>query len=133
MRRRRCTRWRAWPASWWNQPLPESSGDPMALPILEAINYGWRGARLLEGFLTERLAKELWAAGLTEIGVSLDYAVPELHDAHRGAAGTFDKALRAVDVLASSAPRGGRQVVMISVIMHDNVDQLGSLLELSKA
>jgi MoaA/NifB/PqqE/SkfB family radical SAM enzyme len=82
--------------------------------------------------MTERLATELWDAGLTEIGVSLDYAVPEMHDTHRGAPGTFEKALRAVDLLRDTAPRGGRQVVMISVIMHDNVEQLEDLLRISQ-
>jgi MoaA/NifB/PqqE/SkfB family radical SAM enzyme len=82
--------------------------------------------------MTERLARELWDAGLTEIGVSLDYAVPAQHDKHRGAPGTFEKALAAVDVLRDTAPRGGRQVVMISVIMHDNVAQLDDLLKISK-
>jgi MoaA/NifB/PqqE/SkfB family radical SAM enzyme len=90
-------------------------------PIL--FTNGWR--------VTERLARELWAAGLTEVGVSIDYANAAQHDAHRGLAGTFDAAFRAVEILRDTAPRGGRQVVMISVIMHDNVDQLEDILRLS--
>ena len=52
-------------------------------PIL--FTNGWR--------VTEPLARELWNAGLTEIGVSIDYAAPERHDGHRGAQGTFAAAV----------------------------------------
>jgi MoaA/NifB/PqqE/SkfB family radical SAM enzyme len=93
------------------------------LPIL--FTNGWR--------VTPALARELWRAGLTEIGVSLDYAVPARHDAHRGEAGTFAAALRAVEILRDTAPHGGRQMVMISVIMEDNVEQLEDLLKISAA
>jgi MoaA/NifB/PqqE/SkfB family radical SAM enzyme len=92
-------------------------------PIL--FTNGWK--------INERLANELWGAGLTEVGVSLDYAEPAQHDKHRGLDGTFDAALRAVDILRDTAPRGGRQMVMISVIMDDNVDQLERLLQISQA
>ena len=91
-------------------------------PIM--FTNGWK--------IHERLARELWDAGLTEIGVSLDYADPARHDAHRGLPGTFDAALRAVDILRETAPAGGRQMVMISVIMHDNLDQLEDLLRISR-
>jgi MoaA/NifB/PqqE/SkfB family radical SAM enzyme len=91
-------------------------------PIM--FTNGWK--------ITEKLATQIWDAGLTEIGVSLDYAKPEQHDDHRGLKGTFDAALRAVDILRDTAPHGGRQMVMISVIMHDNVDQLEDLLKISR-
>lgn len=83
--------------------------------------------------MTKDLAQEIWDAGLTEIGVSLDYSAPAMHDQHRGKPGTFERALAAVDLLKATAPRGGRQMVMISVIMNDNVDQLEDLLKISRA
>src|SRR5262245_22442283 len=79
------------------------------------------------------LANALWDAGLTEIGVSLDYANPAQHDAHRGRPGTFDAALRAVEILRDTAPRGARQMVMISVAMQENEDQLEDLLKVSRS
>jgi MoaA/NifB/PqqE/SkfB family radical SAM enzyme len=84
------------------------------------------------GTMTEALARDLWDAGLTEIGVSLDYADPARHDAHRGTPGTFEAALGAVDILRDTAPRGGRQVVMISVIMADNTGDLEPMLKISR-
>jgi MoaA/NifB/PqqE/SkfB family radical SAM enzyme len=92
-------------------------------PIM--FTNGWR--------IEVPLARALWDAGLTEIGVSLDYANPTQHDAHRGLPGTFDAALRAVEILRDTAPRGGRQMVMISVVMHDNVEQLEDLLKISRS
>src|SRR5882724_7846008 len=92
-------------------------------PIL--FTNGWR--------VTDSLARELWDAGLTEIGVSIDYAVPERHDAHRGARGTFAAAVRALRILRDAAPNGRRQVTIMTVIMRDNLEELESLLRLSQA
>jgi MoaA/NifB/PqqE/SkfB family radical SAM enzyme len=91
-------------------------------PIL--FTNGWR--------VTERLARELWSAGLSEVGVSIDYATPERHDAHRGVAGTFEAAKRAAAVLRDTAPHGARQVTLMSVLMHDNAGEMEDLLRLSK-
>lgn len=91
-------------------------------PIM--FTNGWK--------VTPVLAQALWDAGLSEIGVSLDYSTPEKHDAHRGLTGTFDAALRAVPILRDAAPHGGRQMVMISVIMSENEDELEELLKISK-
>ena len=90
-------------------------------PIL--FTNGWR--------VTETLARELWDAGLTEIGVSIDYADPQRHDAHRGAQATFAAAVRALGVLRDTAPHGPRQVAVMTVLMQDNLDQFEDLLRLS--
>src|SRR5205814_8429564 len=90
-------------------------------PIL--FTNGWR--------VTAELARRLWAAGLTEIGVSIAYATAERHDAHRGKSGTFAAAGSALDVLRDTAPHGRRQVTVMTVIMHDNVDDLEPLLRFS--
>jgi MoaA/NifB/PqqE/SkfB family radical SAM enzyme len=92
-------------------------------PIM--FTNGWK--------VNERFARQLWDAGLSEIGVSVDYSNPDQHDAHRGQKGTFEAAMRAVEILRDTAPHGGRQMVMISVIMHDNLDQLEDLLRISKS
>ena len=111
-------------------------GEPLLRPDIAAIvrafaryhhpilfTNGWR--------VTLPLARELWAAGLTEIGVSIDYATEQQHDAHRGAAGTFTAAVAALGKLRDTAPHGGRQVTVMTVVMRDNVDQLEDLLRLS--
>jgi MoaA/NifB/PqqE/SkfB family radical SAM enzyme len=48
--------------------------------------------------LTPALARELKAAGLFSVCVSLDHWQAEVHDGNRGVAGAFATALRAVDI-----------------------------------
>src|SRR5262249_31399521 len=90
-------------------------------PIL--FTNGWR--------VTERLARDLWAAGITSVGVSIDYADAARHDAHRGQQGTFEAAVRAAGILLRTAPYGRRQVALMTVVMSDNVTELEGLLKLS--
>jgi MoaA/NifB/PqqE/SkfB family radical SAM enzyme len=90
-------------------------------PIL--FTNGWR--------VTVPLARQLWDAGLVEIGVSIDYAHPERHDEHRGKPGTFAAARAALDILRDTAPRGRKQVTVMTVLMEDNVDELEALLSIS--
>ncbi len=90
-------------------------------PIL--FSNGWR--------VTRELARTLWDSGLTEIGVSIDYASPERHDAHRGKPGTFAAGLVALEILRETAPHGGRQVAVMTVLMRDNEPELEALLRLS--
>jgi MoaA/NifB/PqqE/SkfB family radical SAM enzyme len=90
-------------------------------PIL--FTNGWR--------VTEALARELWDAGLSEIGVSVDFATPGRHDEHRGQKGTFNAAMRAVEILRDTAPHGRRQVALMTVLMHDNADEMEALLQIS--
>jgi MoaA/NifB/PqqE/SkfB family radical SAM enzyme len=91
-------------------------------PIL--FTNGWR--------VTEDLAKQLWAAGLDTIGVSIDYPDADRHDRHRGKPGTLDAACRALDILRATAPRGARQVFVMSVLMEDNIADFEALLQLSQ-
>lgn len=91
-------------------------------PIL--FTNGW--------LMTPELARRLWDAGLDTCGVSIDYPDGR-HDEHRGKPGTLDRALAAIDVLRDTAPRGARQVFVMSVLMHDNADVMPGLLELSAA
>lgn len=81
--------------------------------------------------VTESLAGELWSAGLTQVGVSIDYPDAARHDARRGRAGTFEAALRALEIFRTTAPQGRRQVCVMTVLMHDNHSEMESLLELS--
>lgn len=91
-------------------------------PIL--FTNGWR--------VTAALARDLWAAGLTEIGVSIDYPDAARHDQHRGKPGTFAAALAALDLLRDTAPQGRKQVTVMTVLMEDNIAELEPLLRLSR-
>jgi MoaA/NifB/PqqE/SkfB family radical SAM enzyme len=91
-------------------------------PIM--FTNGWR--------VTVNGAKQLWDAGLDTMGVSIDYSDAQRHDSHRGKVGTMDAARRAIDMLRDTAPRGARQVFVMSVLMEDNIDDFEALLQLSK-
>ena len=82
--------------------------------------------------VSETLARDLFAAGLTQVGVSIDFSDPIRHDAKRGLAGAWDRAWRAVETLRSAAPKGGRQVHVMTVYMADNRNDFGRLLERSR-
>ena len=90
-------------------------------PIL--FTNGWK--------VTPALARRLWDAGLDTVGVSIDYPDAARHDTHRGKPGTLDAAQRAIDILRDTAPRGARQVFVMTVLMHDNAAAMEDLLELS--
>lgn len=84
-------------------------------------------------YITEENAKALWDAGLVHASVSIDYPDEERHDKKRGVPGTTKRAWRAVDILKDTAPRGGKQVNVMTVLMEDNHKDFGRLLEQSKA
>lgn len=84
-------------------------------------------------YVTPENARALFDAGLTQVGVSIDYAEALRHDAKRVLPGTFERAWRAVDAFRDAAPHGGKQVHVMTVLMADTVDELEPLLELSAA
>jgi MoaA/NifB/PqqE/SkfB family radical SAM enzyme len=93
------------------------------LPLL--FTNGW--------YVDDASARRLFAAGLVQVGVSIDYPDPDRHDRQRGLAGAFARAWRAVDAFREAAPHGGRQVHVMTVLMEDNWRDLATLLEMSAA
>jgi radical SAM protein with 4Fe4S-binding SPASM domain len=77
-------------------------------------------------------AKALFDAGLACASVSIDYP-DRRHDQKRGLPGAFDRAWRAVELFKEAAPRGGKQVRVITVLTDDNAEDLEDLLEMSQA
>jgi len=83
-------------------------------------------------FITPEKARELFASGLYEISVSVDYASAAKHDAQRGVDGAFDRAIAALEVLHANRQRSNQRVHMISVVMDDNLDEIEPLIRLSE-
>jgi len=79
--------------------------------------------------VTPGLARELFAAGMVEISVSVDYANPNKHDAQRGVAGAHARAIEALQTLQANRTDPEQRVNMISVIMEDNLPDVEPLLE----
>jgi MoaA/NifB/PqqE/SkfB family radical SAM enzyme len=81
--------------------------------------------------VTPHLAAELWDAGLWGVSISLDYADPDRHDEQRGVAGAFDRAVAAIRHFRDAPNRGRQRVNVMTVLAHDNLDQVEPLLELA--
>jgi MoaA/NifB/PqqE/SkfB family radical SAM enzyme len=81
-------------------------------------------------YIDAERARALVEAGLVGVGVSIDYADPARHDAHR-LPGAFDRAVAAIDHF-KRAPWSGRQIHIMTVLMEDNSVELEPLLKLSK-
>jgi MoaA/NifB/PqqE/SkfB family radical SAM enzyme len=84
-------------------------------------------------FVTEDAARNLFEAGLTQVGVSIDYASASRHDTKRGQPGTTERAWNAVDHFRRVAPHAEKQVHVMTVLMRDNQDELEPLLQQSAA
>lgn len=91
-------------------------------PIL--ITNGW--------YVDEAMAARILRAGLQEISVSVDYADPAKHDAQRGCAGAWDRAMRALELLNRNRPDRRNRVHMISVLMDDNLDEIEPMIKLAR-
>src|SRR5262249_29853946 len=78
-------------------------------------------------------ARALFDAGLVHANVSIDYADAARHDKKRGLAGATARAWEAVELLREAAPRGGKQVHVMTVLMEDNRRELEQLFQQSAA
>ncbi len=81
---------------------------------------------------TPQLARDLFAAGLWGVSVSLDYADRARHDKARGMPGAFDGALRAIDHFVAARRHDWQRVNLMCVLLHDNLDDVEPLIELAR-
>ncbi|MGZ5495417.1 MAG: radical SAM/SPASM domain-containing protein [Candidatus Aminicenantales bacterium] len=70
--------------------------------------------------LTPGMARDLKAAGLFSVSVSLDHWTPEVHDRNRGVDGAFATALRAVEIFRNV---DGLHVGVSAVLSRDMIRQ----------
>ncbi len=113
-------------------------GEPLVRPDLVEIvrAFGAHHVPVLYTngwFVTEERVQALFAAGLAQVGVSIDYSAPARHDARRGLKGGTERAWRAVDLFRQHAPHGSAQVHVMTVLMRDNQNDLEALLKQSAA
>ena len=113
-------------------------GEPFVRPDLTEIVRAFAARHIAilytNGWYVDAAkAKALFDAGLTQVGVSIDFPDARRHDAKRRWPGAFDKARLALELLRDAAPHGGRQVHVMSVLMKDNQDDLEALLEMSES
>lgn len=88
------------------------------------ITNGW--------LLTPELAERLYASGLQDIHVSLDYANPDKHDGMRRCKGAFDRAVKAVETLRDARPDRRHRVHLMAVLLDDNTEEIEPLIALAE-
>ena len=79
-------------------------------------------------FVTPQVARDLMAAGVWGVSVSIDYDDAALHDAKRGMDGAWEAAWRAVKLLSAARVHKWQRVNVMSVLLDDNIDQMEALL-----
>jgi len=110
-----------------------TGGDPAKRPdLLELLAHGV-SRRLQMGLtpsatplVTDELVRELGGIGLSRLAISVDGANAEVHDAFRGVSGSFDQALRILEV----ARRAGITTQINTSIHAGSLDRLPALAEL---
>lgn len=110
-------------------------GEPFVRPDLVDIVRAFAGNHLpvlyTNGwYVTPEKAAELFAAGLTQVGVSIDFPDAR-HDAKRVLPGAFERAAKAVEMFKAAAPHGGKQVHVMTVLMKENEAEAERLLQWS--
>lgn len=88
------------------------------------ITNGW--------LVTPHRARDLYANGLGDVHVSIDYADPARHDEQRGQPGAFEQALRALQIFRDVRPSRRHGVRILTVVLDDNVEELEGLLLLAE-
>jgi MoaA/NifB/PqqE/SkfB family radical SAM enzyme len=108
-------------------------GEPLLHPELPAIVRAlarWHFPVMITNGsrMTPALARELFAAGMVEISVSVDYDDPARHDAQRAHPGAHAAALEALRVLHENRTHPAQRVNMISVVLDDNLPDIEPLI-----
>ena len=82
-------------------------------------------------YATPELAKELFAAGLWGVSVSLDYTQAARHDLARGVQGAYERALAALEMFSAARQYPWQRVNMMAVLLDDNLGEVEGLIQLA--
>lgn len=113
-----------------------AGGEPLIRPdvpdIVRAVGrYHFPFLTTTGWDVTPALARELFAAGLWGVSISIDYADPARHDKSRGKRGAFERAVHALQHFAAARVHKWQRVNLMTVLLHDNLDQIERLIELA--
>jgi AdoMet-dependent heme synthase len=110
-----------------------TGGDPLKRPdVVELVRYGVKiGLRMAmtpsgTPLMTPEVIRELAAAGLSRLAVSLDGSTAAIHDRFRGVNGSYDWTLRMI----RAAREIGLTTQINTTVARHNVEDFGNLMEL---
>lgn len=121
-------------AAWARPIVILTGGEPLLRPDLFEIAshgsaLGLKMVMAINGTLLDQSkAREVMAAGIKRVAISLDGASAASHDRFRGVAGAFESALSGIE----AAKQAGLEFQINTTITPDNRDELEAIHQLAK-
>jgi len=114
-----------------------AGGEPLLRPdivdVVGAIGQYHFAFLTTNGYLvTEELVKDFYKANLWGVSISIDYINPARHDAARGVSGSFERAVRALELFVKHKTAKHQRVNLMAVLMNDNLEDMEGLLKLAQ-
>lgn len=113
-----------------------SGGEPLLIPwVTDLIRYinqkNYHTVTTTNGLMiTGTLAKQILAAGLNNLNLSLDGYTSKVHDSIRGLSGGYKRIVRAIDYLTYQP--SNLKIGINTVISNLNLDEIISLVEIAQ-
>jgi MoaA/NifB/PqqE/SkfB family radical SAM enzyme len=107
------------------EPLLRRDLEDLVSAVNRAVRIKYLTLLTHGGMLTIERARSLWAAGINQFSISLDY-LDARHDAARGIPGLSARIFAAVDAMRAE---GIDNIRFNTVIKNDNLDQLVPIVE----
>ncbi len=79
----------------------------------------------------EKIARDVMAAGLWGVSISIDYSDPAMHDSARGMDGAWEQAWKAVEIFSAARKYDYQRVNVMGVLLDDNIDHLEDLMKMA--
>jgi MoaA/NifB/PqqE/SkfB family radical SAM enzyme len=111
------------------EPLLRRDLEELVAAVHRAVHLKYLNVLTHGGMLNVDRARSLWAAGINQFSISLDY-LDERHDAARGIPGLQARIWNTVEAMRAT---GIDNIRFNTVIKNDNLDQLVPLLERAAA
>jgi len=110
-----------------------TGGEPlMREDVFDIAKYGMKkGLRMVIAtngtLITDDIARKMAEVGIPRVSVSLDSAIPEVHDKFRGVKGAFEASLKGLE----AAKRAGVEFQINTTITKRNIDEIEDILNLA--
>ncbi|MBN1437155.1 MAG: radical SAM protein [Sedimentisphaerales bacterium] len=123
-------------ARWGSLLISLAGGEPLLrrdiVEVVRAVGRWHFPFVTTNGYLaTKDLARELFAAGLWGVSVSIDYADAERHDEARGREGAYERAVKALEMFSAARQYDWQRVNLMGVLLDDNLDEVEKLIKLA--